>query len=115
MNAQETYGKKRILAMQCSQEDVARVRILLEKLRLNTQEQLLLLQENQLDKFGSHILTNAWLDAGASLELYPERLLKSLEYSIAELLRSLEKFKELVEVVDDFATLDEETIQSKSV
>jgi hypothetical protein len=115
MNAQDAYGKKRILAMQCSQEDVERVRIMLERVKLNTQEQILLLQENQLDEFGARILSTAWLDAGANLELHPEHLLKRMEYSITELLKSLGKFNELVEVVDDLTTLDEERIQSKSV
>lgn len=112
MNAQEQYGKKRILAMQCSQQDVTRVHILLARLKMNTQEQLLLLQENQCSEFGAEILSTAWLDAGASLELHPTHLLHRVEHSLTELLKSLDKFKDLVEVVDDLSTLDEEGIQS---
>ena len=103
MNAQERYGKKRILAMQCGQDDVARVRILLERLKLNTREQLLLLEENQLNEFGVQILSTVWLDAGACLELHPEHLLRKVEHSLNELAKSLDKFKELVEITDDFA------------
>jgi hypothetical protein len=102
MNAQERYGKKRILAMQCEQEDVARVHILLERINLNVREQLLLLEENHLNEFGDQILNTAWLDAGACLELHPEHLLRRAEYTLTELLKSLDKFKELVEITDDF-------------
>jgi hypothetical protein len=105
MNAQERYGKKRILAMQCEQEDVSRVRILLERINLNVREQLLLLEENHFNEFGNQILDIAWLDAGACLELHPERLLRRAECSLTELLKSLDKFKELVEITDDFAEM----------